>query len=285
MATALCLSAGACGLPGTGSRPSYDDVLDKIGAWAFQTKLAMSTESKDPKDAELVAQVVKRIGAVDGADKGKQAQPWNVHVVDDEGEDAVAFPGGGVLVSTGMLRSVCGESSPSCDREGQLATVLGHELVHVIDGHYLDRLKKRTDLLQPLVLAIAANPATWDKDLDPKIKAGIFSTLGVTVGTVGVVPFARDQEMRADGHGLHLMACDGGYEPEDALNYMRSRIERGGSAWSMMHPSDEQRLQALEKELRVVETKCSTSGESRVAQPHAATPAEEVPSPARPEGT
>ena len=52
---------------------------------------------------------------------------WEFLVIEDEQENAFVVPGGKVVVYTGLLRLL--------DTEAQLATVLAHEVGHVLARH------------------------------------------------------------------------------------------------------------------------------------------------------
>ena len=56
-----------------------------------------------------------------------QGLDWEFVVVDDPQLNAMAAPGGKVLVYTGLLRAL--------QQEDQLAAVLSHEIAHVLARH------------------------------------------------------------------------------------------------------------------------------------------------------
>ncbi len=59
---------------------------------------------------------------------------WRFGVIDSDAVNAYATPGGYVFVTVGLLRKL--------NNEAELAGVLGHEIAHVVRGHYLAALKK-----------------------------------------------------------------------------------------------------------------------------------------------
>jgi predicted Zn-dependent protease/predicted small secreted protein len=59
---------------------------------------------------------------------------WRFGVIDSDAVNAYATPGGYVFITVGLLRKL--------NNEAELAGVLGHEIAHVVRGHYLSALKK-----------------------------------------------------------------------------------------------------------------------------------------------
>jgi len=60
--------------------------------------------------------------------------PWKFYVVDDDSINAFATLGGHVYVHTGLIKQVQSES--------QLASVIGHEIGHIVGRHGLENVKR-----------------------------------------------------------------------------------------------------------------------------------------------
>jgi predicted Zn-dependent protease len=60
--------------------------------------------------------------------------PWHFGVNDSDHINAFAAPGGNIIVTRGMMRLLRNES--------ELAGVLGHEVVHVVNKHHLSAIRK-----------------------------------------------------------------------------------------------------------------------------------------------
>src|SRR4030095_4424348 len=72
--------------------------------------------------------------------------PWRFYVVDDKSINAFATLGGRVYVHTGLLAAT--------QSEAQLASVLGHEIGHIVGRHGLENGKKSEEY------GVLAGPAT-----------------------------------------------------------------------------------------------------------------------------
>lgn len=85
--------------------------VNQVGWW-----VAMQAEKPKDKDGREIAFA------------------WRFGVIDTDAVNAYATPGGFVFVTVGLLRRL--------NSEAELAGVLGHEIAHVTQGHYLAALKK-----------------------------------------------------------------------------------------------------------------------------------------------
>jgi predicted Zn-dependent protease len=145
------------------------------------------------------------------------------------------MPGGRIGVHRGML--------PLLPTDGDLATVLSHEVAHVACRHGAERVSQ--GLLAALG-AVAVDQAMADKPASRRQEAlalyGAAATLGV------ILPYSRDHETEADRIGMAYMAW-AGYEPAAAVTFWRrfaASKEGGTPEFLSTHPSDKTRIRALE---------------------------------------
>ena len=124
------------------------------------------------------------------------ARHWSGHpyafqlaLLDDADPNALALPGGGILVTTGLLAQV--------GSENELALVLGHEL-----GHYHGR-----DHLRGLGRGIATQLVLGALGGGDEIVAG----LAGFAGQLAQRGFDRRQEAAADAFGLALVHAEYGH--------------------------------------------------------------------------
>ncbi len=118
-----------------------------LGAAAYQTILEdpLTNISRDPADILPVQRVAARI--IEAAKQSRYADiarsfEWDIAVIDDDGtRNAVALPGGKLLVYTGLF--------PIAKNEAGLAAVLGHEVVHALARHSGEQLTY--DALQVMI--------------------------------------------------------------------------------------------------------------------------------------
>lgn len=137
----------------------------------------------DEKLERYVAGVARRLAPRGALEKLNV----RVRVIESPALTAFVTPDGAIFMSMGMLARL--------ENEAQLATVLGHELVHAVNRHHI--VEYRT------------------------FKEGTDSTAGLPfgLGTLGtqaaVTGYSRDLEREADAEGLALLAA-GGWDVREA---------------------------------------------------------------------
>ena len=195
----------------------------------------MKTElpiSRDPAANRYVRCVTGHVTAALGGPEGRI--DWEVTVFQEESANAFALPGGKIGVHTGLLRVARNQE--------QLATVIGHELAHVIAGHGNERVSTayaaQTGL--QMVESLAGAPSLQQQQLMAAL--GVGAQLGV------LLPFSRAQESEADLLGLDLMAR-AGFDPRQSVELWRNMAHAGGPQgpdFLSTHPATEQRIRNLQ---------------------------------------
>jgi len=151
---------------------------------------------EDPQLEVYLQEVVCRLASCDPGG----LVTFEVHVIRNPYLNAFAYPNGVLYVHTGFLSTI--------DNEGQLATILAHEMAHVTQRHAVRQFR------------------------DVKNKAAFFATLQVAAGSVGfgdlaglmgqfgvmaaVTGYSRELEAEADVLGYERMV-DAGYDPREAV--------------------------------------------------------------------
>lgn len=151
---------------------------------------------------------------------------WEVIVVDQDIMNAFCLPGGKIVVFTGLLNKFRSDT--------EIATVLGHEVGHVVARHGAEKLTQGVWLgfLQLIVLSIVYMPAL------------VSSTSNLLL----TLPFSRRMESEADHIGLMLMAA-AGYNPRIAPTVYEKMAQLGKEPellqYASSHPSGKKRAEAL----------------------------------------
>jgi len=160
---------------------------------------------------------------------------WEFNLIEDASVNAWAMPGGKVVVYTGIL--------PVTQTEGGLATVLGHEIAHVVAKHGNERMSQQ--LLQQfggvaLSAALQTSPAATQQ-----LWMGVYGA-GSQYGIL--LPYSRKQEYEADQLGLIFMAM-AGYKSQDAVAFWQRMAaeKKGGQTPEFLstHPADANRIAKL----------------------------------------
>lgn len=182
---------------------------------------------------EAVHRYVALVGNVLVARSSRPSLPFNFVVLDTDGVNAFAAPGGFVHVTRGALGLM--------ESEAELAGVLAHEIAHVTGKHTIDAITKGK-----LVQMGTSETLTGSKAL---------FTAFVDKGTELVLAgFGRKEELEADRVGV-VAANAAGYEPTGLDQFLRRLAERNAASGGKQglfasHPEMKERLDSLDKEVK-----------------------------------
>lgn len=184
-----------------------DLVAEGLGQVAFQAALLHAQDAGDEADMKLVKEVLADLlehseGETTGVDD------WNIHIVESESADAVAFPGGGLLIGYPLLAcpadylhskehssrrarsakagAACKEPRVRAHRRAVrpvLSVVLSHEVSHVEAGHFAERLQADAN---PVLVAVT-------QQIVQEIKSGkISSDPKAILNTIAEMSFSKE---------------------------------------------------------------------------------------------
>jgi predicted Zn-dependent protease len=209
--------------------------MAKMGAVAFDQTKAQTPASTDAAKTRYVRCVAQAIAGEVTGPAGEQG--WEVTLFEDDQVNAFALPGGKIGVYTGLLKAA--------KNQDQLATVIGHEVAHVIAQHGNERVSTtyatQTALSLAQALGDASNPASGQ----------LMGLLGVGAQVGILLPYSRTQESEADLIGLDLMA-KAGFDPAASVALWRNMSEAGGGQPPELlstHPANETRIQSLSERI------------------------------------
>lgn len=161
--------------------------------------------------------------------------PWTFAVLDDNGYNAFAAPGGYVFVTKGLIDQVRDEA--------ELAGILAHEITHVTGKHHLKAMRKtaRAGLVTQVVSSQLNN------NLGGAISSQLLS-LGKDLYSKGL---DQDDEFDADRSGVALAAA-AGFDPYglvSALTQLRTATPDNPAFTLTLstHPAAQLRLDQLEQ--------------------------------------
>jgi predicted Zn-dependent protease len=118
--------------------------------------------------------------------------PWKFYVVDDGSINAFATLGGRVYVHTGLIAKTT--------TEAQLASVMGHEIGHIVGRHGLENVKKANRYGTLAGIATIAGAV-----LGGQGGAGLGNLAGNLILGGKLMKHSRDAEREADYLGLYNM--------------------------------------------------------------------------------
>ncbi|MGL5360861.1 MAG: M48 family metallopeptidase [Shewanella sp.] len=204
--------------------------MQQMGDASFAEMKKQQKVSTNLKLTQYVNCVASRIIAA----LPDNTQRWDVVLFDSEQVNAFALPGGHIGVYTGLLKVA---NTPD-----QLATVIGHEVAHVLAQHGNEQVSRGqlTNVgmqIADVALGVGgvANRSTYMAALG----------LGAQVGIL--LPYGRDQESEADTMGLELMAR-AGFDPAQSVVLWQNMSKVAGSQGPELlstHPSNPNRIAQL----------------------------------------
>ena len=234
----LLLLVGACATSPLGRDQLIlfpDDQVAQMGITAFQELKQRTPQSRDSDVNTYVACVANAITGVLDSGQATGPQQWEVSVFADEQVNAFALPGGKIGVYEGLLSVAANQD--------QLATVVAHEVAHVLARHSNERISTQYATSTGLELAgVLAGQNTAAKQT-------LFGLLGLGAQVGVLLPFSRKQETEADLLGLELMA-KAGFDPEQSVELWRNMAASSDGAppeFLSTHPSGETRIRALQQ--------------------------------------
>ncbi|MCU0231472.1 MAG: M48 family metallopeptidase [Acidobacteria bacterium] len=247
---AVLLLAGCATVPMTGRKQLSlvsGSEVNALAATEYGKFLKKNPPVRGTPEARMVEDVGRRIQAAverymekhDYADL-LAGYDWQFHLVEDEAVNAWCMPGGRVVVYSGIL--------PVTRDETGLAVVMGHEVAHAIAQHGAERMSQQlATQLGGATLAVALAGKSTQTQALAMAAFGAGSAVGI------LLPFSRAQESEADKMGIQFMAM-AGYDPRASIGLWQRMAEASkGSGkppvFLSTHPSDEQRIERLKKEM------------------------------------
>jgi predicted Zn-dependent protease len=136
---------------------------------------------------------VNQLGRWISLQSGRPDLPWTFAVLDDDGFNAFAAPGGYIFVTKGLIDRVADES--------ELAGILAHEISHVVRKHHLEAIGKnaRAGIVTQLI------GSQLNNNLGGALSAQLIG-LGRNLYAKGL---DQDDEYEADRLGVTLAAASG----------------------------------------------------------------------------
>lgn len=205
-----------------------EDQMAQMGASAYREvkqETGVSRDSRVNRYVSCVADAITR--------KVSSGSAWEVSVFNDDSPNAFALPGGKIGVNSGMLKVA--------ENQHQLATIIGHEVAHVIARHANERVSQQYATQAGLQLLTALAGA------NTPVKQNLMGLLGVGAQYGILLPYGRIQESEADKLGLDLMA-QAGFDPRESVKLWQNMRQAGGAnppEFLSTHPSGERRISDL----------------------------------------
>ena len=162
----------------------------------------------------------------------RNSVPFVFKVVDDPSVNAFALPGGFCYINTGLILFA--------DTESELASVIGHEIAHVVGEHSMKRLSKTRAINGVLQIgSILGSIFIGQETTENALMIADLASTGVLLN------YSRGDELEADRLGLQQMH-DAGLNPIGSQSFFQklSKKDGGSSAgFFSTHPATDDRFE------------------------------------------
>jgi len=232
--TALTLNA--CSTSSTGRNQVLLYSSDDLDTMGFQLFELMKQKEKISTDKEINRFVQCVSSAITiNIPKSSHDGQWEVVVFDSDQVNAFALPGGKIGVYTGILKVA--------ENQDQLATIIGHEVGHVIERHSNERISSQQLSQRGMLIADAALESQ-----EVKNKNLYMSGLGLGLRYGVLMPYGRAHENEADVVGQELMAKSG-FNPKASIKLWKNMAALSNKntlpEFMSTHPSNKKRINHL----------------------------------------
>ncbi|WP_370638121.1 M48 family metalloprotease [Ancylobacter sp. Lp-2] len=207
LAFALLLGAGlavsACSnmqepppIAATPAAPSFEDTLTPTQRKEHERLVASYGGAyNDPKLQGMIQDTVTRLVAA----SERPDQKYRVTILNSPAINAFALPNGSIYVTRGLLALA--------DDDAELASVLAHEMAHVIANHAAIR---EDQVKQAVLVSRVISDVVNDPDL---------GALALAKSRMSLASFSRQQELEADAIGVGISAR-AGFDPYGAERFL-----------------------------------------------------------------
>ena len=200
-----------------------------------------------------VARYVALVGGVVAQASPRPDLQWEFIVLDTDGVNAYAAPGGLIHITRGALGLL--------KTEAELAGVLGHEIAHVTEKHTINAIQKSGYTSVGIEAGAARAPGGG-------LATGFINALGKRVyGDLIENSFDRGDEMESDEVGVTL-ASKVGYTPTGMVGFLnkigdRNKDMKEPNGVFASHPQLKDRITAIERTIARAKLTGTATGQAR----------------------
>lgn len=197
-----------------------------VEVWAGKKLMGKFPSRVNPDLTRIMQNLLKTLPA----DSPLRRYDFSVGVIENETVNALALPGGNIVVYSGLLKQVRSEN--------EMAMILGHELGHYAHRDHLRGLGRGLGVT--LALAMIFGPDSH--------AAGVASNLFLGME----MRYSQKQETAADAFGLDMLTARYGHAGGAIDFFSRLAKEAGGKSSYLLasHPHPENRISALREMIK-----------------------------------
>ena len=200
------------------------------------------------QDAD-VHRYVSLVGLAMAQGSTRPALPWTFIVLDTDGANAFAAPGGYVHITRGLLGLI--------KNEAELAGVLAHEIIHVTEKHTIREIQKSQ------AVTMGAQTLAADSGLMQRAVSATYDNI-INKG------FGRADENEADEKGAAI-ANKTGYAANGLVTFLTTLKERNKASTEKRglfasHPEMQERLDRMTKQIAAQKLTATATLQPRYAK-------------------
>jgi predicted Zn-dependent protease len=175
---------------------------------------------------------IRRVGGRLVQAAGLGGRTWDYAVFSEKSPNAFVLPSGQIGVTDSLLALV--------QNDDQLASVIGHEIGHVVANHAAERASSQS--LTAVGLGVAQGAAG-------RYGEAASAYGGLAAQYLVLLPYSRRDELEADRLGVDYMAA-AGFRPSEAValwRLMAAQRQANIPQFASTHPSDATRINLLQQ--------------------------------------
>lgn len=202
---------------------------EKLGAMVVEQLLQPDAQCNDPAGRKAIDDIVAQLTAT----VPNNPYRFHIYVVNDPTINALAAPGGHIVVFRGLLEST--------RRPEELAGVLAHEVQHVLKRHSTKLILQHvsTGLLMSAFFGDISGLASFGLE---------------AAQTLALLRYSRAHETDADEEGLKMLQA-GGIDGTGMITFFetlsaKAERERGFLNFLSSHPDTQERIERLKSLVR-----------------------------------
>ncbi|HYE85561.1 MAG TPA: M48 family metalloprotease [Vicinamibacterales bacterium] len=182
---------------------------------------------------EAVHKYISLVGTVLAQAGTRPKLPWTFVVLDTDGVNAFAAPGGYVHITRGALALI--------KNEAELAGVLAHEIVHITEKHTIRAIQKSKAVQMGAAETLSGSSSLMER------------AVTATYDNIVERGFGRAEENEADEHGVAL-ANKTGYAPGGLVAFLTTLKDRNKESKERRglfasHPEMQERLDRINRQV------------------------------------
>jgi predicted Zn-dependent protease len=175
---------------------------------------------------------INRLGRQIASRADQRGIPYTFYIVNSDGVNAFAIPGGYVYVNRGLIERA--------DNVSELAGVLGHEIGHIVERHSIERLQRAQNANTMLGVLYGV--------LLRRQPSGVEQAGVQVAGSAVFAGYSRDAEREADRVAIPYLIRSG-INPNGLPSFFeelmaeRRRNPSRVEGWFSTHPLEQERIQ------------------------------------------